>query len=88
MSIHLATFKIYSSYFTLKIKGCIYIRFSFIAHYTVPTSHSEVTVVQSDDNQPRQDYESSQIEHTGLCICTCMEYLFCACYTEVVIIIG
>ena len=34
-------------------------------HYTVPTSQSEVTVTQSDDNQPRQDDESSQVEHTN-----------------------
>ena len=33
-------------------------------HYTVPTSQSEVTVMQSDDNQSRQDNESSQVEHT------------------------
>ena len=39
-------------------------------HYTVPTSQSEVTVAQSDDNQPRQDDESSQMEHTnGLYVC-------------------
>ena len=39
-------------------------------HYTVPTtSQSEVTAMQSDDNQPRQDGESSQVEHTnGVCI--------------------
>ena len=31
----------------------------------VPTSQSEVTVMQSDDNQPKQDDESSQVEHTN-----------------------
>ena len=47
-------------------------------HYAVPTSQSEVTVMQSDDNQPRQDDESSQVEHTnGLYINTCVEYLLC-----------
>ena len=30
---------------------------------TVPTTQSEITVIQSDDNQPRQDVESSQLEH-------------------------
>ena len=34
-------------------------------HCTVPTSQSEITVMQSDDNQPRQDDESSQVEHTN-----------------------
>ena len=29
-------------------------------HYTVPTSQSEITVMQSEDNQPRQDDESDQ----------------------------
>ena len=33
--------------------------------YTVPTSQSEITVMQSDDNQSRQDDESSQVEHTN-----------------------
>ena len=29
--------------------------------------------MQSDDNQPRQDDESSQVEHTnGLYVCTCV----------------
>ena len=33
------------------------------------TSQSEVTVIQ-DDNQPRQDDETSQVEHTnGLYMC-------------------
>ena len=37
---------------------------------TVPTSQSEVTVIQSDDNQPRQDDESSPVENTkGLYMC-------------------
>ena len=32
--------------------------------------------MQSDDNQPRQDDESSQVEHTnGLYIDNCMEFL-------------
>ena len=32
--------------------------------------------MQSDDNQPRQDDESSLVEHTnGLYISTCVEYL-------------
>ena len=34
-------------------------------HYTVPSSQSVVTVMQLDDNQPRQDDESSQVEHTN-----------------------
>ena len=34
-------------------------------HYTVPTSQSEVTVIQSDDNQSRKDDESSQVKHTN-----------------------
>ena len=39
-------------------------------HSTVPTSQSEVTVMRSDDNQPRQDDESSQVEHTnGVYMC-------------------
>ena len=39
-------------------------------HYTVPTSQAEVTVMQSHDNQPRQDDKSSQVEHTnGLYMC-------------------
>ena len=29
-------------------------------HYTAPTSQSEVTVMQSEYNQPRQDDESDQ----------------------------
>ena len=46
-------------------------------HYTVPTSQSEGTVMQSDDNQPRQDHddESSPVEHTNglyISIATCM----------------
>ena len=40
----------------------IYVYLDF--RYTVPTIHSEVKVMQSDDNQPRQDDESSQMEHT------------------------
>ena len=56
--------------------ACMYIKISFINHYTVPTSQSEVTVMQSDDNQPRQDDERSQVEHTnGLYISACVEYL-------------
>ena len=39
-------------------------------HYTVPINQSEVTVMQSDDNQPSQDNESSLVEHTnGLYVC-------------------
>ena len=39
-------------------------------HHTVPTSQSEVTVVQSDDNHPRQDDESDQVTNTeGLYMC-------------------
>ena len=53
------------SCFTVKMMACIYIKISFINHYTVPTSQSEVTVMQSDDNQPRQDDESSLVEHTN-----------------------
>ena len=54
----------------------MHINISFINHYIVPTSQSEVTVVQSDGNQPREDDESSQVECTNsLYICTCVEYL-------------
>ena len=48
-------------------------------NYTVPTSQSEVTVIQSDDNQPRQghDDESSPVEHTnGLYISSYMHVQF------------
>ena len=49
-------------------------------HYIVPTSQSEVTVMQSHDNQPRQDDESSQVEHTnGTSIATCVEFYYCIC---------
>ena len=34
-------------------------------HYTVPTSQSGITVLQSDDNQPRQDDQSGRVEHTN-----------------------
>ena len=34
-------------------------------YYTVPASQSEVTVMQSDDNQLRQDDESDQAEYTN-----------------------
>ena len=43
---------------------CMY-KISFINHYIVPTSQSEVTVMQSDDNQPRQDDASSQRKHAN-----------------------
>ena len=33
-------------------------------HYTVPTSQSEVTVMQLDNNPSTQD-ESCQVEHTN-----------------------
>ena len=37
----------------------------------VPTSQSEVAVMQSHDNQPRQDDERSQVEvNNGIRICT------------------
>ena len=36
---------------------------------TAPTSQSGVTVMQSHDNQPRQDDERSQVEiNNGMCI--------------------
>ena len=44
-----------------------------VSLYAVPESYdqSEVTVTQSDDNQPRQDDKRSQVEHTkGLYIGT------------------
>ena len=42
----------------------------------VPTSQSEVIVVQLDDNQPRQDDESSQVEHTnGLYLCVIIAWM-------------
>ena len=34
-------------------------------HYTVPTSQPVVTVTQSDDNQPREDDKSSQVQLTN-----------------------
>ena len=34
-------------------------------HYTVPTNQSKVTVMQSDDNQPKQDDESSLVEYAN-----------------------
>ena len=42
---------------------------SIIIHFNFPltavsTSWSEVTVMQSDDNQPKQDDESSQVTYT------------------------
>ena len=41
-------------------------------HYViVPTSQSEVTVMQSHDNQPRQDDERSQVDdNNGTYVCT------------------
>ena len=33
-------------------------------YYTVPTSQSEVTVMQSDDDQPRRDDECDQVTNT------------------------
>ena len=42
----------------------------------VPTSQSEVTVMQSDDNQPRQDDESSQVEcANGLYLCVIIAWM-------------
>ena len=42
----------------------------------VPTSQSEVTVMQSDDNQPRQDDESSQVERAnGLYLCIIIAWM-------------
>ena len=39
-------------------------------HYAVPTSQSEITVMQSDDNQPRQDDKTSQVTNNeGLYMC-------------------
>ena len=37
-----------------------------VSLYTVPASYEQsgVTVIQSDDNQPRQDDKRSQVEHT------------------------
>ena len=60
-----------------EILACIYIEVSFINHYTVPTSQSEVRVMPSDNNQPRQDNDSSQVEHTNglyLCRILCVVY--------------
>ena len=38
-------------------------------HHTVTKSQSEVAVMQSDNNQPRQHDESGLVEHNnGLCI--------------------
>ena len=51
--------------------------------YTVPTSQSKVTIMKSDDNQPRQDDESSLVEHTnGLYISTCVGFYYCICKVE------
>ena len=42
----------------------------YVIHYTVLTSQLEVTLMQSDDSQSRQDDECSQVEHTnGLYLC-------------------
>ena len=41
----------------------------------VPTSQSEVTVIQSDDNQPRQHDESSQVEHRNGFLHVCYDCL-------------
>ena len=39
---------------------------------TVPTSQSKVAVMQSHDNQPRQDDERSQVEiNNGMCVHKC-----------------
>ena len=50
---------------------CLYYLYhNFQSLAAVPTSQSEVTVMQSYDNRPRQDDESSQVEHTnGLYLC-------------------
>ena len=46
----------------------------------VPTSQSEVTVMQSDDNQPRQDDESSQVEcANGLYLCVIIAWMLKIC---------
>ena len=38
----------------------------------VPTSQSEVTVMRSHDNQPKQDDERSQVEiNNGMCVHMC-----------------
>ena len=64
----------------------------FYNHSTVPTRQSEVTVMQSDDNQPRHDDESNQVEHTnGLYISSymcafvllCMEHQNGSCEVHV-----
>ena len=47
----------------MKINGMYTNIYIFLS--VVPTSQSEVTVVQSDDNQPRQHDKSSQVEHTN-----------------------
>ena len=42
----------------------------------VPTSQSEVTVMQSDNNQPRLDDESSQVERAnGLYLCVIIAWM-------------
>ena len=38
----------------------------------VPTNQSEVTVIQSHDNQPRQGDERSQVDdNNGMCVHKC-----------------
>ena len=56
----------------------------YVIHYTVLTCQSEVTVLQSDDGQSRQDDESSQAEHTnGLYLCKVVKVLmYIAMYGE------
>ena len=55
-----------------------------ILHYVASTSQPKVAVKQSDDNQPRQDNESDQMEHTkGLYISICVCLHICVLYTEV-----
>ena len=46
-------------------------------HYIVPTSQSEVTIMQSHGDQPRQDDESGQVEHTEGLLYVCEILLLC-----------
>ena len=46
-------------------------------YVTVPTSQSEVAVMQSHDYQPRQDDEKSPVEiSNGMCICIQVQVKF------------
>ena len=49
----------------MKINGRQHTHILHFPLSVVLKSQSKVTVMQSDDNQPRQDDENSQVEHTN-----------------------